>query len=193
MKIAGFTLPVIAAGFACSSAFGSISFEVVDQSLVPGFYANAIIWDGHGTEDWTSAALRIDLTHGSVYQTPGAGADGPPTSFVIGLVPEVEYDTYVGIVDGVGNGIAGGAGDLGGGPLSMDGPQISVSWFNNVANDYGRVRIGMITLSADAQGQCVILSGGKTYYVPVTDGMIWPEPTSLGLLGVGGLALLRRR
>ncbi len=194
MKLAKFALPAIAAGFACSSALGGISVEIVDQTVVPGVVTHAIMWDGGGTQDWTSAAMVIDLTSGSAYQTDGAGADGPPSSFVIGLVPAVEFDTYVGIIDDGSAGIAGGAGDLGGGPLSMNAPQISVSWYNNSTDDTGIVKIGNVSLSTDAQGTWSILSAGVTVSGIVGDGyMVIPEPASLGLLGIGGLALIRRR
>ncbi len=193
MKIAKFVLPVIAAGLASSTAFGAVTVEQVNQAVVPNIVANAIMWDGGGSVDWTSAALVVDLTSGSAYQTPDAGADGPPSAFIIGIVPAAEFDTYVGIIGGDGNGIAGGAGDIGGGPKSLDAPQISVSWYNNGLADTGAVKIGNISLSEDAQGTWKLLSAGVIIEGPVVNGAMVPEPASLALLGLGGLAALRRR
>ena len=190
MKIAKFVLPVIAAGLASSTAFGGTVINQVPQSEVAGYIANQIVWEGGA--DWTSAALVVELTSGDAYQD-GFGSDSPPTEAFFPTFPALEYDTYVGILSGEGNGIAGGAGDIGGGALSLNAPQISVSWFNTGTNDTGVVGIGMITLSDDAAGTWTLLSAGETTTGTVEGGAMVPEPASLALLGLGGLAALRRR
>ncbi len=189
-RIAQFAMSAIVAGLACGSAFGGLSINPVNDPNVPeGCVACEIIWEGGA--DWTSAALVIDLTSGSVYQNV-YGGDAAPNPALFAVFPELEFDTYVGIIGDGTAGIAGGAGDLGGGPLSLNAPQISVSWFNTATDDTGPVRIAMITLTDDARGTWSMLSGGV-----ITQGTLIlpciPEPTSLGLLGLGGLALLRRR
>ncbi len=190
MKIAKFVLPVIAAGLASSTAFGGVVINQIDQAVVAGYQANEIVWEGGA--DWTSSALVVDLTSGTAYQD-AFGGDAPYTPALLVPFPSVEFDTYVGIVNGVGNGIAGGAGDLGGGPLSLNANQISVSWFNTGTDDTAAVRIGMITLSTDAAGTWKLLSGGVITEGTVEGGALVPEPASLALLGLGGLAALRRR
>ncbi len=191
MKMTSLFMSVIVAGLACGSAFGgAIISQVNDPNVPEGYCACEIVWEGGA--DWTSAALVIDLTSGSVYQD-AFGGDGPYTPALLVPFPSVEFDTYVGIVGGEGNGIAGGAGDLGGGALSLNAPHISVSWFNTGTNDTAPVRIGMITLSDDANGTWKLLAGGVVIEGTLEGGWCIPEPTSLGLLGLGGLALLRRR
>ncbi len=189
MKIAKFVLPVIAAAIA-TPAFGSLSTAVVPQTLVPGFVANAINWDG--PSEWTSAGIVVDLTAGSVYNNTNGG-DGPPSTAFIGFVPALAFDTHVGIIDDGSAGIAGGAGDIGGGPQSADAPQISLSWFNTATGDTGGQQIGMITLSEDAAGTWTYVSQGVATSGVVVNGALVPEPASLALLGLGGLAALRRR
>lgn len=194
MKIAKFVLPVIAAAFA-TPAFGSLSNAVVADANVPaGFVANAITWDGGGTNDWTSAGLVVNLTSGTAYQD-AFGADAPPNPAFFPTFPALEFDTYVGILEDGTAGIAGGAGDVGGGPLSLDAPQISVSWFNTDSSDTGVVQIAMVTLSDDAQGTFSYISQGVRTDGAVINGVMGgvPEPASMALLGLGGLALLRRR
>ena len=169
--------------------------QVIDPNVPADYVANELVW--YGDTDWTSAALVINAT-GSAYQDL-FGSNGPYNPALLVPFPSVEFDTYVGIVetdpdnDPVGNGIPGGAGDIGGGPLSLNLPDISVSWYDTKTDDIGPIRIGMITLSNDTEGWCTIVSGGDTYMAPVMNGVIGPEPTSLALLGLGGLALLRRR
>ncbi len=157
-------------------------------AILPGYTAYGIYWDGGGSEDWTSADLIADLTQGTFYQTPGAGADGPPTEFVIRLVPVVEFDTYVGIIEGEGNAIAGNAGNLAVWEPMFSDQRINVSWYNNGTTDTGYVKIGNFTVTNDAIGTWLILSSGETY-----SGIITPEPASFALLALTCPALFTRR
>ena len=202
MKIAKFVLPVVAAGFFASSAMAATSAWSIDgTNIVAGTVANALTADGQG-DDWTGAVLKIDLTAGSVYNDAGFGADGPPTSAFIGLVPALAFDSYVGIIDDATAGIAGGAGDLGGGAQNLAGTGVdaaSITWFNTATGDTAAVQVANITLSDDAAGTWSLITayaGGQVRSDGIVTGgelALVPEPASLALMGLGGLAALRRR
>lgn len=196
MKIVKFVLPVIAAGFVASSASAATSaWSVNGSNIVPNTVANTLTVDGEG-DDWTGAVLKIDLTAGTAYQN-GSGGDAAPSSAFIGFVPELEFDTYVGIIDDSSAGIAGGAGDLGGGAQSLDAPQISITWFNTDTGDTGVANVANITLSPDAAGSWELITsfaGGQLQSSgTVEGGALVPEPATLALMGLGGIAALRRR
>ena len=89
--------------------------------------------------------------------------------------------------------------------MSLDAPQISITWFNTRTTDTGLVKIANITLSDDAVGtwqlranfadgssleQSGVFTSGLIS--PVTLPPPYPEPASSALLGLGGLGLLRR-
>jgi len=158
----------------------------------PGYASNKLIWAGDS--DWAGSSLVIDLTAGSVYNH-GLGGDSAPSSAMIASNLGLQYETYVGIIDDTTAGITGGATDAGGGPLSLDAPQISVSWFNTRPNDIGPVQIGMLTLSEDASGIITTFTERGSLVVGVFDnwGDIMPEPATLALLALAGPVLLRRR
>ncbi|MEZ6193804.1 MAG: hypothetical protein R3C45_21380 [Phycisphaerales bacterium] len=118
----------------------------------------------------------------------------------------LEWDTWFGVPGDGTNGIAGGAGDLGGGPLAAAGSTISVTWFNTTTTDTGLLRVGNVTLSDDAQGtwqmilsfadgtliqQSGVLEGGGAILGELPPP--WPEPGTLATLGVGTLGLMRGR
>jgi hypothetical protein len=157
----------------CSSAFAAeYGFRSITDPNVPaGFNAYELFWDGQGTLDWTSSSLRIDLSVGSFYQHP-QGSDKPANPFFYGLAPSLEYDTAFGIPGDATGGIPGGAGDLGGGPFSIDAPQLSVSWFNTGPENLGFERIGMVTLSDTAVGTGSLWMKGEVRDFNISNGTI---------------------
>jgi len=196
MKMAKYVAPVITA--ACALFATSVVASITGTSSAPdaniaGTVTNEVFWDGGGTTDWTSGGILVELSSGSVYNELAGGSDqdaGNPGFW--GFVPTLEFETWVGPA-GDAN-VAGGCGDCGGGATAnFDGP-LNVSWFNTSPGDTGVVKIASVALSNDAWGVWTIVSAGVAYSGHVQDGaMFIPEPTSLMLLGLGGLAVLRRR
>ncbi len=191
-----------------ASASAAIAFLGIDgRNTIPNTVANGIIADGQGV-DWTAAVLKIDLFSGSVYNEPNFNSD-TQQSGLWGFVPGLQWDSYVGIPgDGLA-GIAGGAGDLGGGPQNIGGTgvdAVSVTWFNTRTTDTGPILIANITLSDDATGtmQFIATFADDTqvqFGIIIESGSIglvgnlpppFPEPGTLSLLAVCSLGLLRR-
>ncbi len=174
------------------------------------------------TSDWTAAAIFIDLSSGSMFQENsgfgGFGSTlGPTNPLGFATIPSLEWDSYL---DGnalPGNAdpsalpdpilafisIAGAGADAGGpaGSPVFDSTGANISWNSagSITTDVGATKLGRFTLSPDANGILSLAvteadSPGRTLIgIPLVNGIIAPEPASVTALGLGGLALLRRR
>ena len=149
-----------------SSAHATISLPTITPVPIP---AGTPIADGGGatldnfisqdlfantTNDWTTAAIVIELTAGSIYQDAFGNATGPASSTIIDLAPSVGFDTYVTNPLGVST-VQGAAGDLGDFDFKSDETTgLSMSWDGGGTDrsNVGATRIGRFTFSNDAQG-----------------------------------------
>lgn len=166
----------------------NVSVSVNPANTIPGVVANSIFADGGGI-DWTGAALGIVLDQGEVYNAPEFDTIGAPAQAFIDLIPDLEFDSWLGIVDSPsGGGFAGRSGDVGipeafPDQYGLSGPghqSISATWFNLAKTETGPNRIGNISLTDDA---CGTWSVGVTfaftptlYYLtnPIVNGeLVW--------------------
>ncbi len=186
MNICKTIATLLAVTLTSATTQASLSVDMFQPVDFPGWKVYQFFWDGGGTVDWTSAGMVVDLSQGDVYNYPY-----PDNRFVFEPLaifpppPEELYDTWIGPE---GASVAGGAGDLGGGPQSLEGPQISVSWFITSTGYNGHIQIAQVTVSNDAMGTWKIISAGE-----MLEGVITPEPASLALFGLAIPALLRRQ
>lgn len=170
-----------------ATAGPSVSVAVNPANTVPNVVANSIIADGDGI-DWTAGALGIVLDQGEVYNRPTFDTTGAPTQQFLDLIPDLEFDSWAGIVDGYASGFAGGAGDVGipavfpdqYGLSGSDHQSISATWFNTTLTETGPNRIANISLTDDASGTWslgVTFAFSPTlYYInnPVINGeLVW--------------------
>jgi len=102
------------------------------------------------TTDWTSAALLLELSQGSIYQDAAGDIDAPNPG-LFGTFPTLEFDTYVDAGSNTAL-VAGSAGDVGGDAFQFDTGEIDALWFDTASSDTGTLTIGRFTLSDDAVG-----------------------------------------
>lgn len=179
----------------------NVSVSVNPANTVPGVVANSIFTDGDGI-DWTGAGFYLELDQGQVYNAPDFDSAAVQSGFWP-FLPELEFDSWVGIPNGNSLGINGRAGELsgigGGSHVGLTGPgnqTIDVAWFNTSLTDTGLNQIANISLSDDAQGTWSVLvtfafMPNRVYLSsPVVDGqLVWdPLQGDLGLDGFVGIA-----
>ena len=151
---------------------------------------------------YTGAQLIVELTSGSIYQD-AVGSATPPNAAFIPVFPSLANDSFVAQGSAVAGGPfgeplpGGGAVDLGGAAAAQfDVAGINQAWNpagGEVITDQVGFLIAQITLSTDAVGDWSLLASAGGDITTVGGIFPFPEPTSAAFLGLGGLALLRRR
>jgi hypothetical protein len=152
-----------------ASAAVSLDLIPIDNSEQLTGYRSFDLQLNNPISDWTASALLLELSAGSIYQAP-LGGDGPTPWDFFSFVPELEFDTYVGVPGGS---IAGGAGDIEGGEgFEFSTERLSATFFNTANTDIGRFSIGRVTLSDDAVGNWSLISTTVDKYRMIHTGSI---------------------
>ena len=129
-----------------------------------GYVSNT--WDVDTfNEDWFGAALRVELSAGSVYQNTGTGSgNAPPDPANFATNPDLQYDSYMtGGTDsaspstiGLAPFVLGNACDIDGStpePVAFDTAGIDAAWVSmEDTPPAGDLMLGRVTLTDDAQG-----------------------------------------
>ena len=205
MKNGGSALALVLA-MAVSVASGDIILDVVtgDVSSVPEL-ADYVTQDLVATTDtdWLVAELIVTLDQpGQIYQDPlGVVDPQSPSPAFFPVAPTWEFDTYVcsGVL-GETVSVTPAAG-LGDGPAwTFDADALSIGWRTTHPDEIGVLALARVTLLATAQGSWSFLAtaepGAEASVQAaggVVDGYLVPEPATLGLFALGGLALIRRK
>ncbi len=182
---------------ACPATAATSTIEIDPTNTIPNVIANALIADGEG-DDWTGAVLQVDLTAGSVYNDPGFDSDGVQEA-LWGFVPLLRWDSAIGIAGDGSAGIAGGC-CIRPHPQNLSGTGVGaaqITWFNTATDNTAPVQIANISMTDDAAGVWSLITSFASGQVrtsgPVINGVMAPEPTSLALLSMSGLMLVRVR
>ncbi len=145
-------------------------------------------------DDWWAAGLNADLTGGIFYQDPH-GAN-PPNPAYFDSYPDLEYDSYYTSPGDYPNTDYYGA--YAGGSFPPEDPwELDTDWFDTIDTGNGNFVIAQFTvLPTDPDW---IVTGHVQYASRHSGSEIFdyfftiPEPATLSLLGLGVLAIARRR
>jgi len=200
-------LTVAAAASASAQTTNVIVSSAPDVNVPGDFVVNQIFIEFDNILSGNQA--RANLTSGTIYQD-AVGAEIAPLAFVVGIVPSLGEDSFVTLgsfrSDSASTtNIFGGAVNLdGASTATFDASTIDIAWSPSGGADITSAspyEIAQFTFSTDTNGTLDILSaagtdlGGTTFSFNVVNGVVTPipEPGSLALLGLGGLALIARR
>lgn len=150
--------------------------------------------------------LTSGLDAGDIFQHGSGGQTAPPAGF-FGFSPSLEFDTFITLgafnsenADATPS-VAGGAVNIGGAPsATFNNQTIDIAYFppgGTVISNRSDYPVARITLADTANGTLTLFAADEAnsapYVFAIVNGVVIPEPATLGLLGLGGLAMLRRR
>jgi hypothetical protein len=172
--------------------------------------ANYRTWDLliETSSDWTNSEILVTLDSGSFYQA-ALGGDIPsnPAFWAFPGFQNLEYDTFFtrppAPSEWTAPSFAGRHPSEGQGGRIVTTDKLSVAWFDEVNEGPGTFVLARFTVSNDANASSILLRSFTAEFAGeagvhdnswmIVNGAFIPEPSALGLLGLAGIALIRRR
>ena len=186
-----------------SVAQATVTYKVIDVTITAAAKANdatlngAACYDIALTSDRDLLGCQIqDVTEdgGGIYNN-GMGGDGKPDPNWIAMVPALEFDSYVDM-PGVVNILAGTMAS----PISSADPNTWMD-YGDVTNDGAQTDFVVVRITLDDPNATGTMDmrvkqlgpGGTGQESFFFDDIPLPEPATMSLLALGGLAAIRRR
>ena len=194
------TVLVLVAAIAnvASAAITMQVVEVDNTAQLTGYVTQDIVVTTD--TDWLGAHLVVQPdANGSIYQDALGDTDPrPPNPAFFTIAPSLEFDTYL-MPDWPDAWVPENPPWSG----TFDVDAIDVSWHTGLQDEIGELALARLTLAGTATGTWSFMAtaapagSGPMVEVPagvIENGVMYiPEPTTLLLLGMGGLAVIRRR
>ena len=190
----------------------NIVSQPAPADVLPGYVVNDLLIDFSG--QYTGSQMVVALTSGSIYQnTSPLGSRTPPPAAAIPIEPALQWDTFVANGGPTAETTIGqfliGRGEICAHCFPIEDENtftdesIDQTWSpagGNVILDQTGFMVARVTLSDDANGLLQYLGSadqiigvgqpGRIEMLPIRNGFIVPEPSTVGLLVVACAAVV---